>query len=194
MSASGIYRAIGLFASQERAVEIVSTLLAVDFPKEQITFIARQADTMELEQKEEDGSSEAAIKVHAENENLSEAAGKGAAVGSIVGLSVAGLELLGVVTPVIATIPGLGPVFAVGSLATSALATMATGGAVGAAGGAAVGGLAGLGIPDRGVREYHDAIAAGKYLMLLEGTEAQLARAREALDTQEIMGWKVFAA
>ncbi len=189
MSASTIYRATGCFSSSERVAEAVRSLLAVDFPKDQISLIAKRPETIGTSQGEAEGEG---IQVRTEDSKVAETAAKGAAAGGLAGIGLASLELLGVVAPTFSLIPGVGPIIAVGGLATSAVTTVAAGAGAGAAGGAAIGGLAGLSIPEDSVREYHDAIASGKYLTILEGTESQLARVREALDTQEILGWQVF--
>ncbi|WP_199290453.1 general stress protein [Leptolyngbya sp. FACHB-36] len=95
----------------------------------------------------------------------------GGAIGGITGLLV-GLGLL--------AIPGIGPVMLAGAQATI-LATTLAGGAIGAATGGLVGALIGLGIPEERAKVYHDRVARGDYLLMLEGSDAELARAETIL-------------
>jgi hypothetical protein len=117
-----------------------------------------------------------------------EGAKAGAATGGVLG----GLGGLLVGLGALA-IPGIGPVIAGGAAAT-ALATTVAGGAVGAAAGGIVGGLVGLGIPEDRARVYSDRFQRGDYLVIVDGTEAQIHQAETILKNRGIEEFAVFNA
>lgn len=106
----------------------------------------------------------------------------GTAVGGITGLLV-GLGLV--------AIPGIGPVMLAGAAAT-ALATTISGGAIGAATGGLAGALVGLGLSDEHAQIYSDRIARGEYLVMVEGTEADMALAESIFRRHGIEEWRVY--
>jgi hypothetical protein len=117
-----------------------------------------------------------------------EGAKAGAATGGILG----GLGGLLVGLGALA-IPGVGPVIAGGAAAT-ALATTVTGGAIGAAAGGIVGGLVGLGIPEDRARVYSDRFQRGDYLVIIDGTEAEIHRAEAILKRRGIEEFAIYDA
>jgi hypothetical protein len=106
----------------------------------------------------------------------------GGAVGGLTGLLVG----LGMVA-----IPGVGPIMLAGAGAT-ALATALTGGAIGAATGGIVGGLVGMGIPEDRARAYSDRVDHGDYLVMVEGSEAEISQAQAILSHRGISGWEIY--
>ena len=112
-------------------------------------------------------------------ETAKNAAVAGTAVGGLTGLLV-GLGAL--------AIPGVGPVMLAGAAAT-ALATAASGSAIGAAAASLVGGLVGLGIPDDRANAYGDRVAQGEYLVMVEGSAAEVDRAGSILTKSGIHDW-----
>lgn len=111
------------------------------------------------------------------------ALGNKAEEGAVAGVTAGGLlgGLTGLLVGVGAlAIPGIGPVMAAGALAT-ALATTAAGAGIGAAAGGLLGTLVGLGIPEERARIYQDRIEHGYYLVMVEGTAGDAARAETIL-------------
>jgi hypothetical protein len=76
----------------------------------------------------------------------------------------------------------------------TALASTAAGGAIGAAAGGITGGLIGLGIPEDRVRIYSDRFQRGDYLVIVDGTEAELHHAEAILKRQGIEEFAVYDA
>ncbi len=106
----------------------------------------------------------------------------GGAVGGLTGLLV-GLGTL--------AIPGVGPILLAGAVAT-ALATTAAGGAIGAAAGGLMGGLVGMGIPEERAKVYNERVSAGDYLVMVDGTNAEIGRAETMLKHRGIREWGVY--
>lgn len=106
----------------------------------------------------------------------------GGALGGLTGLLV-GLGLL--------AIPGIGPVMLAGAGAT-VIATALSGTAIGSVAGGLLGALIGLGIPEERAKAYHERIARGEYLVMVEGTDAELNRAEAILSHRGIEGWGVY--
>jgi uncharacterized membrane protein len=96
-------------------------------------------------------------------------AGEGAWMGGLFGM-LAGFGFF--------LIPGAGPLLALGPLAG-----LIAGVAGGAGLGAIVGGLMGLGIPEEQALKYQTRIEAGEFLVVVRGTVAEIAMARDLLKT-----------
>jgi uncharacterized protein YcfJ len=108
--------------------------------------------------------------------------GAGGAVGGLTGLLV-GLGTL--------AIPGVGPIMLAGATAT-AIATTLAGGAIGAAVGGLIGSLVGLGIPEERAKAYQDHVVGGNYLVIVDGTEAEILRAERIFRTKGVREWDVY--
>jgi hypothetical protein len=117
-------------------------------------------------------------------------AGEGAKDGAIAGGSLGSLTGLLVGLGAVA-IPGIGPVMMVGAAAT-AIATVISGGVIGAAAGSLVGGLVGLGIPADLAKVYTERIARGDYLIMVEGSEADIATAHSIFSQHSIHDWYTY--
>ncbi|AFZ23999.1 hypothetical protein Cylst_1728 [Cylindrospermum stagnale PCC 7417] len=165
-------RAIGVFSHRRDAEVALRELRDSGFPMNKVSLIAK--DT----QGERVGAGNKA------DEGAKAGAATGGLLGGLGGLLV-GLGAL--------AIPGVGPVIAGGALAT-ALASTAAGGAIGAAAGGITGGLIGLGIPEDRVRIYSDRFQRGDYLVIVDGTEAELHHAEAILKRQGIEEFAVYDA
>jgi uncharacterized protein (TIGR02271 family) len=88
-------------------------------------------------------------------------------------------------------IPGIGPIMLAGAAATT-LATTVAGTAIGAAAGTLLGGLIGLGIPEERARAYDARVSAGEYLVIVDGTNAEIARAEVILNHRGVEEWGVY--
>lgn len=133
---------IGVFATRPQAEAALRDLRAAGFKDEQVGMIGRNASG-----KLEDESGE----TYAE---------EGAAAGAIAGAAGGALVGLGVIT---GAIPVIGPVLAIGPLATVLL---------NAAGGAAIAGVAGAligwGIPEEDAKFYESELKAGRFLVTVD--------------------------
>ncbi|WP_348256391.1 hypothetical protein [Leptolyngbya sp. PL-A3] len=170
-------RAIGAFPNQRAAEEALSDLRASGFPMERVSIVARgpqpreeRAHTSHVGNKSDEGAISGAI--------------TGGLLGTLTGLLV-GLGTL--------AIPGVGPIMLAGAIAT-AVATTLAGTGIGAVAGGLLGALIGLGIPERDARHYHDRIMRGEYLLVVDGSDDEIARVEQALHHRRIDAYNVYDA
>jgi hypothetical protein len=168
-------RAIGVFPHRRDAEAAITELRDAGFPLNQVSLIAKDSPNGL------DNNLGAANKA---NEGAKAGAATGGALGGLGGLLV-GLGAL--------AIPGVGPIIAGGAVAT-ALATTVAGGAIGAAAGGIAGGLVGLGIPEDRARVYSDRFQRGDYLVIVDGTEAEIQQAEIILKRRGIQEFAVYDA
>ncbi|MBE9210791.1 histidine kinase [Nostoc sp. LEGE 06077] len=166
-------RAVGVFSHRRDAEAALNELRDAGFPMNHVSLIAKDTD----------GHGVAGVGNKAD-EGAKAGAATGGALGGLGGLLV-GLGAL--------AIPGIGPVIAGGALAT-ALATTVAGGAIGAAAGGLVGALVGLGIPEDRARVYSDRFQRGDYLVMVDGTEAEIQHAHTILQRRGIEDFGIFDA
>lgn len=169
-------RAIGAFPHRRDAEAALGELRSAGFPMNQVSLIAK------------DNNAHVPGVDRGTGNKADEGAKAGAATGGVLG----GLGGLLVGLGALA-IPGIGPVIAGGAAAT-ALATTLAGGAIRAAAGGIVGGLVGLGIPEDRARVYSDRFQRGEYLVIVDGTEAQIHQAETILKHRGIQEFGVFNA
>jgi hypothetical protein len=74
------------------------------------------------------------------------------------------------------------------------LATTLAGGAIGAAAGGIVGALVGLGIPEDRARVYSDRFQRGDYLVIIDGTQAEIHQAEAILNRRGIEEFAIYDA
>lgn len=171
-------RAVGVFNTRQEAERALHELNDSGFPMNKISIIAKDAD------KEDDI---AGVDVSSKVGNKAdEGAGAGALTGGILGGATGLLVGLGALA-----IPGVGPVLLAGEVAT-ALATTLAGGAIGAAAGGLIGALIGLGIPEERARAYNDRVSRGHYLVLVDGSDAEIARAETILTGRGIEDFGIY--
>ncbi|MBD0268870.1 MAG: general stress protein [Cyanobacteria bacterium Co-bin8] len=111
------------------------------------------------------------------------------AVADTVSNSAAGVVLFGLTSLVI---PGLGPILAAGSLVGALSATAAATGVSAVASNNLYQALSSLGIPEDKASDYGDALLAGQYLVIVEGSEDELNQATQTLSQYEIKDWSVY--
>lgn len=171
-------RAVGVFSSPQSAEYALNELKNSGFSMSQISIVARDRN----------GRDEiAGVDVR---DNAGNQAGSGATAGALAGGAVGGfVGLLGALSAL--TIPGIGPVVAGGALA-SILGDALIGGAVGAATGGIVGALMGLGIPEEQAQVYNYRLSQGDYLVIVEGTQAEITKAESILGNQGIQHWGIY--
>lgn len=166
-------RAIGVFSHRQAAEDALTELRDAGFDLGQISLIAKNADTTH--------SSLAGNKA---DEGAKAGAVTGGALGGLGGLLV-GLGAL--------AIPGVGPVLLSGAAAT-ALATALTGGAIGAAAGGIGGALVGIGIPEERAKVYSDRFQKGDYIIMVDGTAAEIHQAEAILKRRGIEDFAIYDA
>ncbi|MBD1905773.1 general stress protein [Funiculus sociatus GB2-A5] len=171
-------RAVGVFSSPQSAEYALNELKTSGFSMSQISIVARDRN----------GRDEiAGVDVR---DNAGNQTGSGATAGALAGGAVGGfVGLLGALSAL--TIPGIGPVVAGGALA-SILGDALIGGAVGAATGGIVGALMGLGIPEEQAQVYNHRLSQGDYLVIVEGTQAEITKAESILGNQGIQHWGIY--
>jgi hypothetical protein len=172
-------RAIGVFARRRDAEYALDELRASGFPMHNISVVAKDSERGD----------------HISGVDLSDRVGNeadtGAAVGAVTGT--AGGMLAGLLTGLgLLAIPGLGPVIAAGTVGTTLVTTLA-GGGIGALSGSLIGALAGLGIPEDRARVYSDRLSAGDFMVIVDGTPDEIARAEAVLlRNRGIEEWGIF--
>jgi hypothetical protein len=176
-------RAVGIFSHHQEAENALNELRDVGFAMNQVSIIAKDADRLY----QSDRLGETRVQELTDPTHFDEGAMTGAVAGGVLG-GLTGL-LVGLGT---LTIPGVGPIMLAGTTA-SAIATALAGGAIGTASGSLIGGLIGLGIPEEQAGAYHDFVVRGDYLVIVDGTEAEILRAEVILRHRGIREWKVYA-
>ncbi len=175
-------RAVGVFPTRRAAEQALHTLRDSGFPMDRVSVIAK-----DVEQNENIAGAEMQSRDQVGNK-----ADDGAKAGALSGGALGGLTGLLVGLGALA-IPGIGPIMLVGAEAT-ALATTLAGGAIGAVAGGLIGALVGLGIPEERAKVYNERVKRGEYLVLINGTDAELARAEAILHQGGIEEYEVYDA
>ncbi|HLO84291.1 MAG TPA: general stress protein [Nostocaceae cyanobacterium] len=171
-------RAVGVFPRRSDAEEALHELRNSGFPMDRVSIIARDVDQ---------GENIAGTKVQ---EKVGNKADEGATVGAVSGGALGGLTGLLVGLGTLA-LPGIGPIMLAGATAT-ALATTLAGAGIGAVTGGLIGGLIGLGIPEERARVYHDRVQRGEYLVIIDGTDAEIAQAQAILHPRGIEEFGIY--
>jgi hypothetical protein len=174
-------RAIGVFSHRRDAEAAITELRDTGFPLSRVSIIAKNTD----------GHGIAGVDVD-KNAGTGNKADDGAKAGAATGGVLGGLTGLLVGLGSLA-IPGIGPVIAGGAVAT-ALATTLAGGAIGAAAGGIVGALVGLGIPEDRARVYSDRFQRCDYLVIIDGTQAEIYQAEPILNRRGIEEFAIYDA
>lgn len=178
-------QALGTFSSHQEAENALSELRDAGFAMNQVSIIAKCAEP--LDQGSRIGEAgETRVQELTETTHVEEGVKTGGVAGTAIG------ELAGLLVGVsILAIPGVGPILLAGATAT-AIATTLAGGAIGAAAGGLIGGLVGLGIPEERAKAYHDYVVSGDYLVVVDGTEADILQAEAILKQRGIREWEVY--
>ena len=157
-------RATGLFYSRDEAEAAVRNLKDAGYDMDRVSVIAKDTDK---------------IGGQTTTEDIGNKADEGAATGAVTGGALGGITglLIGLGT---LAIPGIGPILLAGAEAT-AIATTLAGAGIGAAAGGLIGALIGLGIPEEKAKIYNDRVKGGSFLVIVNGTAAEIARAEEIM-------------
>ncbi|MCC3419708.1 MULTISPECIES: general stress protein [unclassified Microcoleus] len=171
-------RAVGVFSTRRETEHALGELRTGGFDMDRVSVIAKDGDSK---------GDIAGIDVHDSADNKAD---EGATKGALTGGTLGGLTGLLVGLGLVA-IPGIGPIMLAGASAT-AIATTLAGTALGAAAGSLIGALVGLGIPEEEARAYNDRVARGDYLVLVDGSEAEVAKAGAVLSRGGIQDWNTY--
>jgi hypothetical protein len=180
-------RAVGTFTSYVVAENALRELKGKGFAMNQVSLIGRDID----HHAESTGVHTSTTITDVNNLNTEESkagatAQKGAAAGSALG-GVTGLLVgLGAVA-----IPGIGPVMLAGAAAT-AIASTISGTVIGAAAGSLAGGLTGMGLSTDRAQIYSDQVSEGHYLVLVEGSTADIVTVESVFSNHRIHEWHVY--
>lgn len=175
-------RAVGIFSSHQEAENALHQLRDDGFVMNHVSIVAKDANNLDRSNLIGDTrvqDLEAATQV---DEGAKTGATAGGTVGGLTGLLV-GLGTL--------AIPGVGPIMLAGATAT-AIATTLAGGAIGAAAGSLVGSLIGLGLPEDRAQAYHDRVVRGDYMVIVDGTDAEIQQAEMVLKGRGVRDWEVY--
>ena len=174
MTTNELRHAVGTFATRGDAEYALRELRDAGFNMDKVSVIAKSP-----EQQGNIGGAE--VKPASEQAEGGAAAGAtaGAATGGLMGL-IGGLGVI--------ALPGVGAVAELGIV----LANTLLGSGIGAAGGGLVGALIGWGIPEDRARYYDEMLSQGKYIVLMEGTQAELSGAEAILKNRRIQDWGVY--
>lgn len=172
-------RAVGFFPSLQDAEYALNELKNNGFSMDRVSIIARDPER-------HDEIAVADTSAAALQEAAVEGAGTGAVSGTLLG-SIAGLLIgLGVLE-----IPGVGSVIAAGTLGTT-LATTLAGAGFGAASGGFIGGLTGLDLEQEQDRVYSERLSRGEYLVIIDGTDAEISKAESILSNRGVQDWGIY--
>lgn len=159
--------ALAIFDAPDRAAAAIRALQSDGFPDDRLSVLARHRDSTEI-------TPEEAVALEREAEATSTSVALGSTVGGLAGL-LGGLAIFAV--------PGIGPLFGAGVLATT------IGGAVlGAAAGERAAHFRELGLPEHRSERYQRALESEEIIVAVEarnGSEAM--RAREILALHEAL-------
>lgn len=175
-------RAVGVFPTRRAAEQALHALRDSGFPMDRVSIITKDADR-------NDTIAGAAVQ---DRKQAGNKADDGAKAGALSGGALGGLTGLLVGLGALA-IPGIGPIVLAGAEAT-VLATALAGGAIGAVTGGLIGALVGLGIPEERAKVYNERVKKGEYLVLVSGTDTELARAETILHQGGIEEYGVYDA
>ena len=171
-------RGVGVFSNRRDVEDALHELRDSGFPMDRVSVIAQNPDN-----KDDIAGTEV-------QERVGNKADEGATVGALSGGTLGGLTGLLVGLGALA-IPGIGPIMLAGSVAT-ALATTLAGAGIGAVAGSLVGGLLGLGIPEERARAYNERVERGHYLVIVDGTNSEIAKAEAILKRRGIEDFDIY--
>jgi hypothetical protein len=180
-------RAIGTFTSYEIAENALRELKKGGFAMNQVSLIGRDINRHAESTGVHTNTTITSVgNLNTEENESGSATQTGAAAGSALGGITGLLVGLGAIA-----IPGIGPVMLAGAAAT-AIASTISGTAIGAAAGTLAGGLTGMGFSADRAQTYSDRVSEGHYLVMIEGTAADITKAELVFTSHSIHKWHVY--
>ena len=174
INSNELRRAVGTFATREDAEFALQELQNAGFNMDRVSVIAKNPES---------NANMSGAEVKSPEEQAKGGAGAGATAGAATGGLMGLIGGLGVIA-----LPGVGAVAELGIV----LANTLLGSGIGAAGGGLVGALIGWGIPEDRARYYNDMLSEGKYIVLMEGTQAEISGAEAILKNRRIQDWAIY--
>ncbi|MCT7991656.1 hypothetical protein [Laspinema olomoucense] len=172
-------RAVGLFPSMEKAAVALCDLKSAGFPMKNISAIARkrnQIRTLTPNQKE-----------ITTLDNPVQATGlAGALTGGSLGMVLGLLVSLSILA-----LSGIGPILLAGVEVATLGTVLVAGGAIGAATGGIVGRLMAYGMSTDRAHRYWERVVKGDYLLILTGSDREIALASRILNARGIQEWEI---
>ena len=171
-------RAVGLFSDRQAAETALYRLRDTGFNMDHISIVAKSGEGL----KDLTGNGYDPSK--SDGEQAKGGAGAGATAGAVTGGAIGLIGSLGVLA-----IPGVGAAAEVGFLLGNTL----LGSGIGAAGGGLIGALIGWGVPEEKANYYNDRVYNDNdFLVMVEGTEAEIRAAEAVLREGGIRDWGVY--
>ena len=175
MTNNKLKRAVGTFPTRKDAEVALIDLRDAGFNMDRISAIAQNPSDEDI----------ADIEVKSGAERAKESAETGAVMGATTG------GILGLIGSLsVLAIPGIG----IATEAAVLLGNTLLGSGIGAAGGSLAGALIGWGIPKEQAEYYQELLSQGSYVVLVEGTEAEINGAKAILINSQIGNWNVYNA
>lgn len=173
-------RAVGLFSTRQEAEQALHQLRDSGFNMDHISIVAKSGEGLK-----DLASSEGSYDPSKTNaEQARGGAGAGATAGAVTGGAIGLIGSLGVLA-----LPGIGAVAEVGFL----LANTLLGGGIGAVSGGLIGALVGWGVPEDRANYYNDRVYNDNdYLVMVEGTDAEIRTAESILSRGGIRDWGIY--
>lgn len=171
-STNELTHAVGTFSTREDAEYALRELQDAGFNMDRVSVVANNPEQGNIGGKEVSTSEQV-------KGGTAAGATTGAATGGLLGL-IGGLGVI--------ALPGVGAVAELGIV----LANTLLGSGIGAAGGGLVGALIGWGVPEDRAKYYDEMLAQGKYVVLMEGTQAEISGAEAILKNRRIQDWGVY--
>ncbi|BAY31087.1 hypothetical protein NIES2107_29410 [Nostoc carneum NIES-2107] len=170
--------ALGVFANSQKVEQAINELKAANFPMERVSIIGK-----DVEKGKQVGGAQMSDRIGDQDVNATEP------VADTLTATTWGSVLVGLTS---LALPSLGAVLAAGSVGVALVSSVA-GVAVGAAANQdLVKALGDLGIPEERGRVYSDRLQQSYYLLILDGTEAEINRAEPILRGQGIEYWGIY--
>jgi hypothetical protein len=173
-------RAVGLFSNRSDAEAALYRLRDTGFDMDHISIVAKSGEGLK------DLSGNDYQPSQSDSEQAKGGAGAGATAGAVTGGTIGLIGSLGVLA-----IPGVGAAAEVGFLLGNTL----LGSGIGAAGGGLIGALIGWGVPEEKANYYNDRVYnENDFLVMVEGTEAEIRAAESILQEGGIRDWGVYGS
>ncbi|MFW6359572.1 MAG: signal transduction histidine kinase (STHK), LytS [Chroococcales cyanobacterium] len=170
-------RAVGLFRNRDQVRDALEELKNAGFPLSKVSIIGREFARKRTRRRK-----------HRRNNFAPEGTVTGVLAGGILGGLTGSLIGVGALA-----IPTIGPIMLASAMTTAFATTLAWAGS-GLVTGGFVGALVGFGIPKKQAQLYHDRILNGNYLILVEGTDAEIRLANSILTNWKLQEWHIYQA
>lgn len=172
---------MGVFYSREEAEAALKALQDIDFPMDQVSVVAREADRID---DAEMGGANTTDRIG--NKDVSNATG---IVGNIITAGGLGTVMLGLTS---IAIPGIGFVLAAGSLGGTLAATIVGFGMETASFEGLVRAFQEVGIPEAEARVYSDRLFHDDYVVMVDTMPEYIEHAKEVFQQHHIRHWGIF--